>query len=84
MITRRDAPYVKGKTALLLVDIQEIFCRPGLDPGHKSDDPDSYYFRRLRETAIPNQQRLLHASRDAGIPVIHTIIEALTKARAAL
>jgi nicotinamidase-related amidase len=79
MITRRDAPYVKGQTALLLVDIQEIFCRPGLDPGHKSDDPDSYYFRRLRETAIPNQQRLLHASRDAGIPVIHTIIEALTK-----
>lgn len=79
MITKRDAPYVKGQTALLLVDIQEIFCRPGLDPGHKNDDPNSYYFRRLRETAIPNQQRLLHASRAAGIPVVHTIIEALTK-----
>lgn len=78
-ITRRDAPYVKGETALLFVDIQEIFCRPGLDPSHPEMTPDHYYFRRLRETAIPNQVQLLEAARGAHVPVIHTIIEALTK-----
>jgi nicotinamidase-related amidase len=77
--SRRDAPYVKGETCLLFVDIQEIFCRPGLDPAHPEYAADHYYFRRLRETAIPNQVRLLEAARAAGVPVIHTIIEALSK-----
>jgi biuret amidohydrolase len=76
---RRDAPYVKGETALLFVDIQEIFCRPGIDPSHSEMTADHYYFRRLRETAIPNQVALLEAARASGIPVLHTIIEALTK-----
>ncbi|MBL8791781.1 MAG: cysteine hydrolase [Rhizobiales bacterium] len=78
-ITRRDAPYVKGETALLFVDIQEIFCRPGLDPAHPEYTADHYYFKRLRETAIPNQVKLLEAARAAGVPVLHTIIEALTR-----
>jgi nicotinamidase-related amidase len=78
-ITRRDAPYAKGATALLFVDIQEIFCRPGLDPSHTEMTADHYYFKRLRETAIPNQVRLLEAARASGIPVLHTIIEALTR-----
>jgi nicotinamidase-related amidase len=78
-ITRRDAPYVAGETALLFVDIQEIFCRPGLDPGHPEMTADHYYFRRLRETAIPNQVKLLNAARHANVPVLHTIIEALSK-----
>ena len=77
--TRRDAPYVRGETALLFVDIQEIFCRPGLDPAHGDMTADHYYFRRLRKTAIPNQVKLLEAARGSGVPVIHTIIEALTK-----
>ena len=77
--TRRDAEYVKGETALLFVDIQEIFCRPGIDPAHSDMTADHYYFRRLRETAIPNQVRLLETARASGVPVIHTIIEALTK-----
>ena len=76
---RRDAPYVRGETALLFVDLQEIFCRPGLDPTHSDMTADHYYFRRLRDTAIPNQVALLHAAREAGIPVLHTIIEALTR-----
>ena len=77
--TRRDAPYVKGETGLLFVDIQEIFCRPGLDPAHPELNADHYYYRRLRDTAIPNQVKLLEAARAAGVPVLHTIIEALTK-----
>jgi nicotinamidase-related amidase len=78
-ITRRDAPYRRGETALLFVDLQEIFCRPGLDPAHPDLTADHYYFRRLRDTAIPNQVRLLDAARASGVPVLHTIIEALTR-----
>lgn len=76
--TRRDAPYVKAETALLLVDMQRIWCEPGLDPAHPDADPGSYYFSRVRTTVIPNQVRLLSAARAAGIEVLHTIIEALT------
>lgn len=75
----RDLPFVRNSTALLFVDIQEIFCRPGLDPTHPEMEENHYYFRRLRETAIPNQVRLLAAARRARINVLHTIIEALTK-----
>ncbi len=75
---RRDMPYEHDATALLFVDLQEICCRPGLDPAHASWGPDHYFFRRLRETAIPAQVSLLQAARAAGINVLHTIIEALT------
>jgi nicotinamidase-related amidase len=77
--SRRDAPYVKGETALLFVDVQEIFCRPGLDPSHPEMGADHYYFRRLSETVIPNQVALLAAARASQVPVLHTIIEALTR-----
>ena len=76
---RRDAPYERDATALLFVDLQEIYCRPGLDPAHADRGEDHYFFQRLNKTAIPNQVRLLHAARAAGINVLHTVIEALTK-----
>src|SRR4051794_13321171 len=78
-ITRRDAPYRKGETALLFVDLQIIFCTPGLDHAHPERGPDHYYFRRLRNTVIPNQVQLLEAARAADVQVMHTIVEALTK-----
>lgn len=76
---RRDAPYEREATALLFVDMQEIFCRPGLDPAHAGWGEDHYFFTRLRETVVPNQQRILAAARAAGINVLHTVIEALTR-----
>ncbi len=76
---RRDAPYERDQTALLFVDLQEIYCRPGRDPAYPERGDDHYFFKRLRQTAIPNQVRLLAAARAAGINVLHTIIEALTK-----
>jgi len=79
MLTRRDAPYRRAETALLFVDVQTLFCTPGLDPAHPERGPDHYYYRRLRETVIPNQSRLLTAARQGGVQVLHTIIEALTK-----
>src|SRR5437867_2906184 len=78
-ITRRDAPYRREETALLFVDMQVIFCMPGRDPAHLERGADHYYYRRLTETVIPNQIRLLEAARLAGLQVMHTIIEALTR-----
>ena len=75
----RDAPYRRAETALLFVDLQTIFCTPGLDPQHPELDADHYYFKRLKTTTIPNAVKLLEAARASGIQVLHTIIEALTK-----
>jgi nicotinamidase-related amidase len=75
----RDAPYRREETALLFVDLQTIFCTPGLDPQHPELNAEHYYFKRLKATTIPNAERLLKAARASGIQVLHTIIEALTK-----
>lgn len=75
----RDIPFEAGRTALLFVDMQKMFCIPGMDPGHPEMDADHYYFKRLRELVIPNQVRLLQAARASGVQVMHTIIEALTE-----
>jgi nicotinamidase-related amidase len=74
----RATRYSKNDTALLFVDVQKMFCLPGRDPGHPEMGADHYYHRRLAQTAIPNQSRLIDAARRNGIPVVHTIIEALT------
>lgn len=74
---RRDSDYESGRTALLYVDMQRIWCEPDLDPVHPQG-AESYYHRRLRQTVIPNQVRMLEAARAAGCNVLHTIIESLT------
>ena len=38
-----------------------------------------WFFRVMRETALPNMQRLQAACRRAGIEVMYTVIEALTR-----
>ena len=63
--SRRDADYTRDETALLFVDMQRIYCIPGRDPGHPERDASHYYHRRLRDTVIPNQVRLLKAARRA-------------------
>jgi biuret amidohydrolase len=75
----RETHYLAGETAVLFVDMQKMFCIPGQDPGHPEMNADHYYFRRLRETVIPNQVRILNAARTNGVQVMHTIIEALTE-----
>jgi nicotinamidase-related amidase len=77
-LLRRDAPYLKGQTALLLVDMQRIWLEPGLNPAHKDWGPEHYFHRETRTRAIPNQQRLLQAARHHGVEVVHTIIRSLT------
>lgn len=79
MTDKRETSFAARETALLFVDVQKIFCTPGIDPAHPEFGPDHYYHRRLRELVIPNQVRLLETARTAGIQVLHTIIEALTE-----
>lgn len=74
----RDLPYPRHATALLFVDMQEIWVRPGLDP-HIDSVAGEYYYARLNRTVIPNQVRLLNAFRANGENVLHTIIESLTE-----
>jgi len=75
----RATSYSARDTAVLFVDMQKIFCTPGADPGHPEMDADHRFHRRLRETVIPNQRRILAAARAAGVQVLHTIIQALTE-----
>lgn len=79
MTDRRETSFAPDETALLFVDMQKIFCTPGLDPAHPEFGPACYYHRRLRDVVIPNQVRLLERARATGIQVLHTIIEALTE-----
>ncbi|WP_284164997.1 isochorismatase family cysteine hydrolase [Frigidibacter sp. SD6-1] len=79
MTNPRETRFRAGESALLFVDMQKIFCTPGLDPAHPELGPDHYYHRRLRDMVIPNQSRLLARARARGIQVMHTIIEALTE-----
>lgn len=76
-MVRRDSPYEKGRTSLLLVDMQHIYAEPMMDPDHPVP-ADSYFMQRLKNTVIPNQVRMLNAFRAAGENVVHTIIESLT------
>lgn len=78
-LPRRDQPFAKGATALLLVDMQRIWLEAGLDPSHADWGPDHYFFRQTREVTIPNQVALLKAARANGIEVLHTIIQSLTE-----
>lgn len=77
--TGRDAPYRRGETALLLVDMQRIWLEPGLDPAHPERGPDHYFYRETASRTIPNQARLLAAARANGVEVLHTIIQSLTE-----
>ncbi|WP_159992787.1 isochorismatase family cysteine hydrolase [Roseomonas sp. 18066] len=72
--TRRDAPYAAGEISLLLVDMQKIWCERTAE-----HDGGDYYHDRLDRLVVPNQQRLLAAARAAGVDVLHTIIESLTR-----
>jgi nicotinamidase-related amidase len=75
----RDIPLEPGRTALLFVDMQKMFCTPSVDPGHPEMDERHYYHRRLADLVVPNQVRLLQAARAKRVQVLHTIIEALTE-----
>jgi ureidoacrylate peracid hydrolase len=80
----REIPIDPAHAALLFIDVQNYACRPdggeyrGLSDAER-ETRYGYFFRTLRETALPNMQKLQAACRRARIEVIYTAIEALTK-----
>jgi ureidoacrylate peracid hydrolase len=70
-------------TALLFVDVQNYNCTwDGSEYAHLSaaekEQRYGYFFRMLKESALPNMVRLQQACRLAGIEVTYTVIESLT------
>jgi ureidoacrylate peracid hydrolase len=80
----REVPIDPAHAALLFIDVQNYACRPdggeyaGLSPADR-DARYGFFFRTLRDTAIPNMRKLQAACRHARIEVMYTVIEALTK-----
>lgn len=76
---------VNHATALLVIDLQYLDAAEGygvFKDVHSAGIPESYqryYFKSLRETVIPNIQRLQIAFREHQLEVMHTRIQALTR-----
>lgn len=80
----RDVPLIAEQSALLFIDVQNWSVRR--EGGEFKDVTDDdiagrygYYFERLHSLAIPNMQKLQAACRTAGVEVLYTTIESLTK-----
>jgi ureidoacrylate peracid hydrolase len=84
MTLTREVPLSIGHACLLFIDVQN-FSAHRMGAEFKDLAPDvfnekyGWYFSELENRVIPNMQALLTASRNAGMEVIHTTIESLTK-----
>jgi ureidoacrylate peracid hydrolase len=81
--TSREIPIEPAATAILFVDVQKYNCTwEGGEYAHLSaaekQERFAYFFRNLRDTALPNMVRLQQACRRSGIEVTYTLIESLT------
>lgn len=80
----REVEIDPAHAALLFIDVQNYVAGPDggeyahLDPAER-EAKYGFFFRTMRETAIPNMQRLQAACRRAGIEVLYTVIENLTQ-----
>ena len=70
---RRSAPLEPAGTALLVIDAQQGILHPGAASGRP------WFHGSATEVAVPNIRRLLDAARAAGVEVIFTVIESLTR-----
>jgi nicotinamidase-related amidase len=78
----REAPMEPGRSALLVVDMQQAFCRRGsslLSGPRWPQGKHEAFFDALEQRALPNAARLVSAFRAAGQEVIHTVIQSLTR-----
>jgi ureidoacrylate peracid hydrolase len=75
----RQRPIVPARTALISVDMQNADCAA---TKRHARTPESekyrYFYDRLDDLALPNQQRLHAAARKLGIENIYVVIESLT------
>ncbi|QBX99911.1 cysteine hydrolase [Rhodophyticola sp. CCM32] len=80
----RDIPLQPDQSALLFIDVQNFAAhRDGAEFGGLSDaEFDAKYgwfFDQLKTRVVPNMQALQKGARAAGIEVLYTTIESLTK-----
>jgi ureidoacrylate peracid hydrolase len=79
----REQSIIPARTAIISVDMQNADCaaklRNGLLDATPENDKYRYFYSRLSEVAIPNQQKIHAASRKLRIENIYVIIESLTK-----
>lgn len=80
----REIPLDPRTSALLFIDVQNFCIRREGGEFKNVSDADiagkyGYYFDRLKTVVLPNMQKLQKAFRAAGIEVLYTTIESLTK-----
>ena len=72
-------------TALLCIDMQYLDAARGFGVFANAEasgvprEAQEYYFDRLERLVLPNVQKLQRSFRDAGLEVIHTRIQSLTR-----
>ncbi len=80
----REVPIDPDHAALLFIDVQNYNARPDGGTYRSMAEPErdaryGHFLRTMRDTAVPNMRRLQQACRAAGIEVLYTVIEALTR-----
>lgn len=80
----REVPLVPDQTALLMIDVQNFSAHRKGTEFKQCSTADlkrdyGWYFEQLQQTVIPNLQKMQKAARSAGIELIYTTIESLTK-----
>jgi ureidoacrylate peracid hydrolase len=72
-----------ARTAIISIDMQNADCAAKLRNRPLDAKPENdkyrYFYDRLSQVAIPNQQKIHAASRKLGIENIYVIIESLTR-----
>ena len=79
-----DVPLIPENSALLFVDVQNFSAnRQGAEfkdlPDAEFTEKYGWYFDMLNVTVIPNMRRIQNAARKAGVEVMYTTIESLTR-----
>ena len=81
--TTRDLPLIPGRSALLIVDVQNYCCHrkggefAGLTPA-AFEQTFGGFFEQFERSTAPNLKRLIAACRAGGVEVMYTTIESLT------
>lgn len=82
-VTTRNLPLEATCSAFLVVDVQHYCCAPQGDEfdGLSGEELRAYdyYFAQLKQVTLPNIRCLQDACRSAGIEVLFTVVECLTK-----
>ena len=75
-VSFRQRAVERERTALLVVDLQKGFYNEEMrerEPEHR------YLYDRIRDVVVPNGQRLIATCRSAGVEVVYTVVECLTR-----